>query len=82
MSPRNPKHDCHATRDANSIVLAGVPDWITADLIEQTIAVWQPYYASPLTFADAVEIISNAGRLGVVLSRADTNGSSLENSDE
>jgi len=63
MSPRNPKHDCHTASDANSIVPAGVPDWITADLIEQTIAVWQPYYADVLTPEEAATMIASVGRL-------------------
>lgn len=42
---------------------AGTPDWATAELLSDTIAVWQPYYAENLTAADALEILLAAGRL-------------------
>jgi hypothetical protein len=41
----------------------GSPAWVTAELIQQTIIVWQPYYANPLTIEDAVDIMQAAGRL-------------------
>ena len=41
MSRSNRKRDCRTREDAKSIVPAGTPDWITAELIEQTIRVWQ-----------------------------------------
>ena len=64
MSRSNPKKDCVALGDARlSIVPAGLPDWITAELIEETIRVWQPYYASILTPEEAVTMIQNVGRL-------------------
>jgi hypothetical protein len=50
-------------------VPAGVPDWVTAELIEHTIRVWQPYYSVPLTPSEAVEIIGNVSRLFRVLSQ-------------
>ena len=49
MSPRNHKSDCTAASDGKAVVPAGVPDWITAELIERTIVVWQPYYDEVLT---------------------------------
>lgn len=48
---------------------AGAPDWVTAELIEHTIRVWQPRYPEPLTRDDALAIILNVGRLFEVLSR-------------
>ena len=50
-------------------VPAGAPAWITSELVEKTIRVWQPYYADPLTPEDALAIILNVGRLFDVLSR-------------
>lgn len=44
-------------------VPAGAPSWVDAQLIEQTIRVWQPYYAEPLTPEDALAIIQSVGRL-------------------
>jgi hypothetical protein len=47
----------------------GTPSWITAELIEQTIRVWQPYYEIPLTVDSAVTMILAVGRLFSALSR-------------
>lgn len=47
----------------------GAPAWVTAELIERTLKVWQPYYRERLTPEDAVTIVCNAGRLFRVLSR-------------
>jgi hypothetical protein len=47
-----------------------LPAWITPDLIDETIRVWQPYYATRLTAEDAVTMILNVGRLLDVLSRS------------
>ena len=45
------------------------PAWVTQELIEQTIRVFQPIYG-PLTTADAIEIIYNAGRLIEIVQRS------------
>lgn len=69
MSRRNQQRDCEAREDArSSIVPAGAPDWITAELIERTIAVWQPYYADVISPEEAVTIIIDVGRLFDALS--------------
>lgn len=69
MSKSNRKKDCAIGSDASSsIVPAGTPDWITVELIEQTIRVWQPYYPHLLTPEEAVTMILNVGRLFDVLS--------------
>lgn len=52
-------------------VPAGTPAWITGTLIEQTIQIWQPYYADALTPEDAVHMIAGVGRLLDVLSRGE-----------
>ncbi len=49
-------------------VPAGLPAWITADLIAETLRVWQPYYSEPLTAKDAIGILLNVGNLFAVLS--------------
>ncbi|MCA9243660.1 MAG: hypothetical protein KDA32_06900 [Phycisphaerales bacterium] len=41
----------------------GLPAWITPELIAETIRVWQPYYAAPLSAVDAVEILVNTAIL-------------------
>lgn len=69
MSRGNHKNDCEAEVDAlASIVPAGTPDWITAELIAKTISVWQPYYADVLSPEEAVTMIQSVGRLYQALS--------------
>lgn len=45
------------------------PAWISEELIRETLRVWQPYYAHPLTVDEAIEMISNVGRLFSDLTR-------------
>ena len=49
--------------DGRSRPARTVPDWITPELIEETLRVWQPYYASTLTAKDAAYILTGVGRL-------------------
>ena len=39
------------------------PEWITSELIAETIETWQPYYRESLTVDDAIEILRNVGCL-------------------
>ena len=69
MARRNQQSDSQSRGDASeSIVPAGAPDWITPELIEETIRVWQPYYEATLTPEDAVTMIIDVGRLFDALS--------------
>ncbi|MCZ2343622.1 MAG: hypothetical protein LC104_17790 [Bacteroidales bacterium] len=68
MSPSNRQPDCQNREDASCIVPAGTPAWITPELVEATIRTWQPYYKTPLTIDDAIEIIRSAGLLFDALS--------------
>jgi hypothetical protein len=69
MSRSNPKKDCRVADGARpSIVPAGTPYWITPELVEATIRVWQPYYDEVLTPEEAVTMILNVGRLYEALS--------------
>ena len=63
----NHKRDCEVQEGA-CILPAGTPDWITAELIEQTIRVWQPHYEAVLTPEEAVTMIQTVGRLYQALS--------------
>lgn len=45
------------------------PAWITEEIIDATLKVWQPYYEAPLTREDAIDMILAASRLCHVLSR-------------
>ena len=51
------------------VVPEGAPEWITSELIRDTIATWQPFYSDSLTPDDAVTMLTNVGRLFAVLSR-------------
>jgi hypothetical protein len=64
MARRNQQPDCQSRGDASQcIVPAGAPDWITPELIEATIRVWQPYYEATLAPEEAVTMIIDVGRL-------------------
>jgi hypothetical protein len=52
---------------ATESVPAGAPAWITPALIASTLDVWQPHFAKPLTTADAIDILSDVGRLMDIL---------------
>lgn len=47
----------------------GTPPWISADLIDHTIRVWEPHYGQPLTREEAVEILVAVGNLAEALGR-------------
>ena len=49
-------------------VPAGAPPWITPELIEHTLRVWQPFYESQLISEDALEIIMSVDRVSDLLS--------------
>jgi hypothetical protein len=42
---------------------SGTPAWITADLINDTIDTWQPFYDRELTADDALEILQNVAHV-------------------
>jgi hypothetical protein len=46
-----------------------LPPWITPELIEKTIKVWQPYYGFQLTRDDALGILLSVSRLFRILSQ-------------
>ena len=50
-------------------VPAGAPPWVTAELIEHTLRVWQPFYPEQLIPEDALEIIMGADRMFDLLSK-------------
>ena len=47
--------------------MQGLPAWISSELIEDTLRVWQPYYEHCLTIDDAVQILLGVDRLLDVL---------------
>ena len=48
----------------------GAPCWVTSELIQETIKIWQPYYVESLTDSDALDMIVSVGRLLDVLEPA------------
>jgi hypothetical protein len=50
-------------------VPAGAPKWVSRELIERTLRVWQPYYRAALTTQDALDMLLAVSRLFGVLSR-------------
>lgn len=58
-------------QSATHALPAGAPAWVTADLIERTIRVWQRYYAVQLTTEDALVMILNVAGLIEVFSQGD-----------
>jgi hypothetical protein len=50
---------------------AGAPVWMTKEIVEQTLRVWQPYYAHPLTVTDAIDIMQAAAGLFKALANED-----------
>ena len=43
------------------------PDWMTPELIAETVEMWSPFYPDGLTEADAVEILRAVGMLSDVV---------------
>lgn len=68
MPPSNRNNACTSDDARSRVVPAGTPDWITVELIERTIRVWQPFYPAILTPEEAVTMLLNVGRLFDVLS--------------
>ena len=51
--------------------LRGAPGWITEELIEHTLRIWQPFYDYQLIPEDALEMITNIGQMFEALSTGD-----------
>ncbi len=49
--------------DVNPSPPQTLPDWITPELIAETLDVWQPHYSKRLTDEDAIEILRSVGQL-------------------
>ena len=44
-----------------------VPEWITPELIDETVRVWQPYYTHALSEQEAVDILCSVSRMVEIL---------------
>lgn len=45
------------------VVPSDAPAWVTPEMIEKTLKVWQPYYEQELIPEDALAIIMGVGRI-------------------
>jgi|GEM_PF-1587610 len=62
------------TSEPNEVrVPAGAPTWVTPELIQHTLRVWQPFYEHPLTPQDALGMILSTGRIVEALTEVDRN---------
>lgn len=59
--------EVHHSGDDLGPVPPGTPPWITRELIDKTIFVWQRFYSDRLTAADAVEMLMSVSNLFGVL---------------
>jgi hypothetical protein len=57
--------------DDASVDSSALPGWISADVITETRAVWQPFYQQPLTDDEIVALLLNVGNLFRLLSEED-----------
>lgn len=63
-SPQRPNFPpAGVVQSAAPLQIENLPAWVSEELIQKTIEVWQPSYADPLTSDDAAAMIINAGRL-------------------
>jgi len=60
---RRQSEPSEVAEDATEDALPDAPPWVTQDLIDYTIQVWQPRYKTPLSDAEAIEIIAAAYEL-------------------
>lgn len=58
-----PPSDADRREGERDGVPPGAPAWVTRELVQRTIGVWQPYYKDLLTADDALAIIQSVGRL-------------------
>ena len=54
---------CESEESASIHLPAGTPAWISSELVEQTLKVWQPRYSEPLSVEDAIAILTGASGL-------------------
>jgi hypothetical protein len=59
---------------------AGAPEWVTEELVADTLATWQAFYPHKLTELDALEILLTVGRLFDALGDAHDNQTQLPGS--
>lgn len=60
--PRGSQAERSVVRSATSLP-PGAPAWVTAELLANTIALWQPCYSEPLTDHVALDLVLGVSRL-------------------
>ena len=55
----------------DTLKAAGLPGWVTAELIAETKQIWQEHYGRTLTDHEAIEILLNVDSLFDVLGESD-----------
>ena len=68
MLGRDDRFPSRPTSRVVSTTPAGAPAWVTPELIEHTLRVWQPFYEYQLIPEDALEIIMSVDRVADLLS--------------
>jgi hypothetical protein len=58
----------------------GAPAWVSAELLADTIVVWQPYYSEPLTDQTALDLVLGVGRLFAALGDVDESTQEISSS--
>lgn len=64
----------------NASLPPGAPAWVTAELLADTIVVWQPYYSEPLTDQTALDLVLGVGRLFAALGDVDESTQEISSS--
>jgi len=77
--PRGSRAERSAAVPAASLP-PGAPAWVTAELLADTIAVWQPFYLEPLTDQTALDLVLGVGRLFAALGDFDESTQEISSS--
>lgn len=62
-----PLSDCGNNLASRPVVPVGAPDWVTPQLIQDTLDTWNSHYAEALKPEDALEILINVNNLFQVI---------------
>ena len=60
MATRSTRKKSQAN-STTTVVPSGAPSWVTPELLDHTIRVWQRFFESPLSIEDALEILTGTG---------------------
>ncbi|MAT13665.1 MAG: hypothetical protein CMJ46_00120 [Planctomyces sp.] len=63
MATRSTRKSIARSHTTPLVVPSDAPAWVTPDMIEKTLKVWQPYYEEELIPEDALAIIMGVGRI-------------------